>query len=302
MLMNSTNSLPFHPLSIDDREAVQAVTLHAGRRNCNYTFANLIGWQFWFNTDVCVVDNAVVLRFDIDGERAYMVCTGGELSTELVGALMDDSGGRLTLSGLEDTQATAVSSLNPHFSINIEPRRNQFDYIYLRSDLAALQGGKLKAKRNHVNHFRTWNPNFEYRPLFSELFDECRHLTDKWQEGKDTTDTIAAERRVMENVFENWDTLGMIGGSIFTKGTMVAFTYGTAVTTDTFDVCVEKADRHIEGAFAIINQQFAEHLPEQYIYINREEDMGLAGLRKAKLSYHPAILLSYNVVKINKKR
>ena len=83
---------------------------------------------------------------------------------------------------------------------------------------------------------------------------------------------------------------------------MVAFTYGTAVTTDTFDVCVEKADRHVEGAFAIINQQFAEHLPEQYIYINREEDMGLAGLRKAKLSYHPAILLSYNVVKINKKR
>ena len=84
----------------------------------------------------------------------------------------------------------------------------------------------------------------------------------------------------------------------FTSGVMVAFTYGAAVTADTFDVCVEKADRHVEGAFAIINQQFAEHLPEQYIYLNREEDMGIPGLRQAKLSYHPEILLTYNAVHI----
>ena len=102
----------------------------------------------------------------------------------------------------------------------------------------------------------------------------------------------------METIFSNWDALGMIGGSIFVDGCMVAFTYGAAVTTDTFDVCVEKADRHVEGVFAIINQQFAEHLPEQYIYLNREEDMGIPGLRQAKLSYHPEILLTYNVVHI----
>lgn len=70
------------------------------------------------------------------------------------------------------------------------------------------------------------------------------------------------------------------------------------MTHDTFDVCVEKANRRIDGAFNIINQQFADHLPEQYVYLNREEDMGLEGLRKAKLSYHPHILLSYNNVTI----
>ena len=79
---------------------------------------------------------------------------------------------------------------------------------------------------------------------------------------------------------------------------MVAFTYGAAVTHDTFDVCVEKADRTVDGAFNIINQQFAAHLPEQYVYVNREEDMGLEGLRKSKLSYHPHQLLSYNIVTI----
>ena len=104
----------------------------------------------------------------------------------------------------------------------------------------------------------------------------------------------------METVFANWDALGMTGGCIFADSRMMAFTYGAAVTTDTFDVCVEKADRCVEGAFAIINQQFAEHLPEQFVYLNREEDMGIEGLRKSKLSYHPEILLTYNAITIRK--
>ncbi|MGX8712110.1 MAG: DUF2156 domain-containing protein [bacterium] len=297
--------LTFHPLTVADREAVQRVTLHAGRRNCNYTFANLVGWQFWFHTEVCVLADAVVLRFNFDGERAYMVCTAGELSGTLLQALLDDGGGNLLLLGMEDNQAAALSNsqfliLNSPFSISIEPRRNQYDYLYRRADLASLQGGLLKAKRNHAGRFRAEHPDFEYRPLSPGLFDECRRLTAAWAEEKAASATIDAERRVMETVFSHWEALGMMGGSIFVDGRMVAFTYGAAVTTDTFDVCVEKADRSVEGAFAIVNQQFAEHLPEQYIYLNREEDMGIPGLRKAKLSYHPEILLTYNVVHITK--
>ena len=292
----------FHPLTLVDCEAVQSVTLHAGRRNCNYTFANLVGWQFWFHTEVCVLADVVVLRFNFDGERAYMVCSAGELSDTLLQTLLDDSGGNLLLLGMEDNQAASLSSLSTlhfPFSTSVEPRRNQYDYLYRRADLAALQGGLLKAKRNHVNRFRAEHPSFEYRQLTPELFDECRRLTAAWAEEKAASVTIDAERRVMETVFSHWEVLGMIGGSIFVDGRMVAFTYGAAVTTDTFDVCVEKADRSVEGAFSIVNQQFAEHLPEQYIYLNREEDMGIPGLRKAKLSYHPEILLSYNAVKIS---
>jgi len=289
-------TLAFHPLTVSDREAVQAVTLHAGRRNCSYTFANLVGWQFWFHTEVCVLTDAVVLRFTLDGRRAYMACTAGELSDTLIKALLDDSGGELTILGLEDPQAQAVE--NGKWKVEREEMRNQYDYLYRRTDLAALQGGSLKAKRNHVNRFRAEHPDFEYRGLTPELFDECRHLTTRWRENHEASETIDAERRVMETVFSHWEALGMIGGSIFVDGRMVAFTYGAAVTTDTFDVCVEKADRSVEGAFAIVNQQFAEHLPEQYIYLNREEDMGIPGLRKAKLSYHPEMLLSYNAVKL----
>ena len=293
-------TLTFHPLTLSDREAMQAVTLHSGRRNCNYTFANLVGWKFLFGTEVCVLENAVVLRYTFDGRRAYMVCTAEALSSELIEALFDDSNGDLTLIGHEDSQVAQLSTLNSKLSTNVEPVRNQYDYIYRRTDLATLHGRHLDAKRNHINRFRAEHPDFEYRPLTPEFFDECRRLTEIWQEEKDASDTIDVEKQVMETMFSNWDALGMTGGSIFVDGRMVAFTYGSAVTTDTFDVCVEKADRHVEGAFSIINQQFAEHLPEQYIYLNREENMGLPGLRQAKLSYHPEILLTYNVVHITK--
>ena len=293
-------TMTFHPLTMFDREAVQAVTLHSGRRNCNYTFANLVGWQFWYNTEVCVLENAVVLRYTFDGQWAYMVCTAEALSLELIEELLDDSHGDLTLRGLEDSQVAQLSILNSKFSITTESVRDQYDYIYRRADLATLHGRHLDAKRNHINRFRAEHPDFEYRPLTPESFDECRRLTEIWQEDKAASDTIDAEHRVMETIFSNWDALGMTGGSIFVDGRMVAFTYGAAVTTDTLDVCVEKADRHVEGAFAIINQQFAEHLPDQYIYLNREEDMGIPGLRQAKLSYHPEILLTYNAVRITK--
>ena len=302
--------MTFHPLTLFDREAMQAVTLPSGRRNCNYTFANLVGWQFWYYTEVCVLENAVVLRYTFDGQREYMLCTSEALSLELIEALFDDSNGDLTLMGLEDSQVAQLLILNSKLSITTEPVRDQYDYIYRRTDLATLHGKHLDAKRNHIHRFRAEHPDFEYRPLTPESFDECRRLTEIWKVEKNVNvndndndkgnETINAEHRVMETIFSNWDALGMKGGSIIVDGRMVAFTYGSMVTTDTFDVCVEKADRHVEGAFAIINQQFAEHLPEQYIYLNREEDMGIPGLRQAKLSYHPEILLTYNVVHITK--
>ena len=173
--------MTFHQLALSDREAMQAITLPSGRRNCNYTFANLVGWKFLFGTEVCVLENAVVLRYTFDGQRAYMVCASEALSLELIEALLDDSNGNLTLIGLEDSQVPQLSG----FSISVEPLRDQYDYIYRRTDLATLHGRHLDAKRNHIHRFRAEHPDFEYRPLTPEFFDECRRLTAIWQEEKD---------------------------------------------------------------------------------------------------------------------
>ena len=230
--------MKFHQLELSDREAMQAVTLPSGRRNCNYTFANLAGWKFLFHTEVCVLENAVVLRYTFDGQRAYMVCTSEALSLELIEALFDDSNGSLILIGLEDSQVAQLSIFNSQLSINIEPVRNQYDYIYRRTDLATLHGRHLDGKRNHIHRFRAEYPDFEYRPLTPEFFDECRRLTGIWQEEKkqnvndneNKIEIIDAEHRVMETIFSNWEALGMTGGSIFVDGRMMAFTYGGSVT------------------------------------------------------------------------
>lgn len=298
-----TSQLIFYPLTIADRERLQSVSLLAGRRGCNFTFANLIGWQFWFNTEICICQQSVVFRFNVEGRRAYMVCTAGAPPMQLLQAICADAssvGSHALIMAMEDDQAAAIAAMLPG-RVVVKPRRNQYDYIYLRQELAEMKGKNLKAKRNHVNKFLSEHADFRYCELEPSLFDECRTLAQKWRGETDNGSheyniTANAEQRAMETVFSHWDALGTRGGCIYVGGRMVAFTYGAAVTNNTFDVCVEKADRNVDGAFNIINQQFAAHLPEQYVYLNREEDMGFEGLRKAKLSYHPHTLLSYNNV------
>lgn len=300
---SSTELLTFHPLTIADRERLQGVSLGTGRRGCNFTFANLIGWQFWFNTEICICQQSVAFRFNMEGRRAYMVCTAGAPPAQLIEMLCADAatvGTHALFMAMEDDQAAAIAEMLPG-RVTVKPRRNQYDYIYLRQELAEMKGKSLKAKRNHVNKFLSEHGDFRYCELEPRLFDECRSLAQRWRTEVDTGDheyniTANAEQKAMETVFGHWDALGTRGGCIYVDGRMVAFTYGAAVTHDTFDVCVEKADRNVDGAFNIINQQFAAHLPEEFVYLNREEDMGLEGLRKSKLSYHPHTLLSYNNV------
>ena len=104
------------------------------------------------------------------------------------------------------------------------------------------------------------------------------------------TSELCAEQRAMQRAFEHFEELGLIGGCIYVGDRLAAFTYGSAVNDHTFDTHVEKADTEFDGAFTVINKLFAQHLPERFTLINREEDLGLDGLRQAKLSYHPAFL------------
>ena len=309
MTENTTiQSLPFRPLSIDDKTSIQAVTLHSGRRNCNFTFANLIGWRFLFDTEVCLLPGSVIFRY-LFGHRdpAYFISSSTLPSSDIVDALRHKSseeGCALTLIAVEDDWATQFKQ---HYGddVTVEPLRNSYDYIYRRDELQQLQGKNLKAKRNHVNKFLSEHPDFQYRDLTPDLFDSCRLLEQLWRDGTIHDNpwygnTIESEHRMIENVFTHWHQLDMHGGAIFDDGRMIAFSFGAAVSDDTFDTCVEKADRSIDGAFNIINQQMALHLPPQFRYINREEDMGLEGLRKSKLSYHPDTMLSYNILNFAK--
>ena len=156
----------------------------------------------------------------------------------------------------------------------IKPDRDHFDYIYTREKLATLSGKKLQGKRNHCNKFRKSFPNYEYRPLTKDMIPECIAVEESWRavtkEDTDESEELSEELRSMTRVFDLWDEIGTLGGTIWVDGKLIAFTFGCPITNTVFDVCVEKADTAYEGAFSIINQEFAQHLPEQYEYMNRD--------------------------------
>lgn len=282
----------FRPLTTDDIERVRSYTWNGDRRGCDLSVANLLGWQFLFNTQIAEVGGHLVFRLHFFGDLAYIVPV---FDIDVIKALMEDSaslGQPFLMSGVTAQMAEALEAAMPG-AFDVYRNRDYSDYVYLREKLANLSGRKLQSKRNHINKFLSLYPQYEYKPLTKDMIPACLSLEKQWKAGQDDeeqADSQNMELRAMTRVFHRWDELGMSGGTIWVDGRLVAFTYGCPINHDTFDVNVEKADVAYEGAYTIINREFVRHLPEQYTYINREEDMGEEGLRKAKLSYRPDIL------------
>ncbi len=303
-----TDTLTFKPLTLHDKETLQTYSFVAGQRNCNLSFVNLMAWRALFRTEFATTPQALILRYHFDHELRHLV-VWKEKSLPAVAHTIDLLSAStaaleqpLILCAVEDELAETLKKCYGS-QLSVEPLRDRYDYIYRREALASLAGGLLKAKRNHANKFRSLYPDYQYRPLQADDFAQALALEERWmqetlRERSDEEDlsTLQAEHNAIEYAFAHWDALDLAGGAIFVNNRMVAFTYGAAITPDTWDVCVEKADKDYEGAFAVINQEYCRHLPQQIEWVNREEDMGLPGLRKAKTSYHPELLLSYNAL------
>lgn len=311
--------IKFKDVTVDDKDLIQSFTLYGERQNCDLSFANLISWRFLYNTQYAVVDDYLVFRFYTGRHLAYMMPVPrpreqedgslrvepcDECSVSVIRAIRDDSiamGHPFLMLGVCNYMRDIIEKYFPD-TFDIKPDRDYSDYIYTRDKLVNLSGKKLQSKRNHINKFKTLYPGYEYRRLTPELIPQCLEVERQWRavskddNGETPDEELSEELRSMTRAFNRWDKLGLMGGAIFVGERMVAFTYGCPINHNTFDVCVEKADVNYEGAFAIINQEFAKHIPEQYYYINREEDMGDEGLRRAKLSYKPDILLEKNVI------
>ena len=183
----------------------------------------------------------------------------------------------------------------PHANFEIEPDRNEFDYVYLASDLINLSGRKFHGKKNHLNSFRKDFPSAEYLPITAEIIPKCREELNLWYElhRKENPDDpfIFYEQAAIHEIFDNFDGFQLKGGAILLGGKVVAFTFGEKLNSDTAVIHVEKADPEVRGAYAAINHDFVAAEWSAMTYINREADMGLEGLRQAKESYRPVKLI-----------
>ena len=179
------------------------------------------------------------------------------------------------------------------------PIDDDADYVYESEKLATLSGKKLHAKRNHINKFKATFENWNFEALTEDNVEECFQMALNWRRENGCEDDVEknAEMCVTLNALRLREELELTGGVLRVNGEVVAFTLGEPVCEDTFVVHIEKAYAEVPGAYPMINQLFAKQVYDRYRYINREEDTGAEGLRKAKLSYYPVFMVEKGVVK-----
>ena len=287
--------IEFRPVRLEDRATIERFTMSSDITNCDLSFANMFCWQEVYHSAWAIVDGFLVIRFHIDGgdRLGYMQPVGEGDCARIIPALREEAhahGQRLRIIGLTDRGREMIRQMHIG-QFAFESDRALEDYVYAADDLRNLPGRRYQPKRNHINRFMAEYPDYRYEELTPDRFDECMQLEREWRRNREGhTSELCAEQRAMQRAFAHFAKLGMTGGCIYVGERMVAFTYGSAVNDHTFDTHVEKADTDYDGAFTVINCLFARHLPERFTLINREEDLGIEGLRRAKLSYHPAVI------------
>ena len=287
--------IEFKDITLADKDTITSFTMNSCRRNCDLSFSNLCSWRFMYNTKFAVIDNFLVFKFWLHGRVSYMMPVGqGDPEKELIEKLIEDSqleGEPLRLMGVCQGMKKRLNDILPG-EFEFTTNRDYSDYIYLRSDLATLTGKKFQSKRNHINRFKK-EYTYKYVPITPDRVQECLYLEAEWCKANDCDkqDGTGNERQAIVFALEHFEELGLSGGILYANDKIVAFTFGMPINKETFGVHVEKADTTVDGAYAMINFEFANHIPETFTYINREEDLGIEGLRKAKLSYQPETIL-----------
>lgn len=291
----------FKRTELEDRPVIHDFFQKFPSRSCERTFANLYLWSRHYPVKFAIIENTLVFRSKYENEMFTYPAGEPEdvkRALEYLKAYTGERGLPFILYLVTPEQFEQLEEWYPG-RFTIEYDRDSADYVYESEKLATLSGKKLHGKRNHINKFKATYDNWSYETLTEENLEECFRMALVWrsQNNCDENEEKNAEMCVTLNSLRLRNELELIGGVLRVDGRVVAFTMGEMISEDTFVVHIEKAFADIEGAYPMINQQFVEHECMKYQYVNREDDTGAEGLRKAKLSYHPAFLVEKGIVK-----
>ena len=291
--------LNFHKPSIADYEWIHKILYPANLPGADMTFHNMYFWECYYG-EVAEVNGFVTQRFSQEGADTYLYPAGTGDVKPVLDELMQDAkarGNRFVLRGVTDDKKEVLEQLYPG-KFSFTAYRDSFDYIYTVEELTQLHGKKLQAKRNHCNRFEQDHPDFETRIVTPENIGRCREMVQKWYEVHEWNEQIEQEKTAIARAFDGFEASNMDGLMLLDQGEVIAFSMGARMNEQYYDVCFEKAYSAINGAYAMINREFSRMIVEKYPEIqvlNREDDMGEPGLRKAKESYQPTCLLEkYN--------
>lgn len=285
---------------LEDKELISSYFAKAPGRSCERTFVNVYLWSRHYKVKFAVIEDALVFRDEGDGFAFSYPAGKDEAVKKALEALMEYCRKRKCPFRLYNVTEEHFAQLCGWFPDRFQIRydRDAADYVYETEKLATLAGKKLHGKRNHINKFKALYPDWSYESLNDDNVEECFQMALKWrnQNGCDDDAEKNAEMCVTLNSLRLYKELGLRGGVLKIGEKIAAFSVGEPLCSDTFVVHIEKAFPDIEGAYPMINQQFVLHECMDYTYVNREEDTGAEGLRKAKLSYRPVFMVEKGIV------
>ena len=284
--------IDFKPITPKNKEEYEKYLFDANERGCEYSFANLF---MWGRQRAAIVNEHIVLFSQYNRRSVYPFPVGYGDKKAVIDALIADAEERgitCHFTGLTEREKNILEELYPakfHFHCD----RDFFDYVYDKNDLAELRGRKYHSKKNHFNRFCTAYPDYRVEPVCDSNVDAVRKMVEKWyvdrlEEMPDGDFNM--EKTAIAKALDNYKMLGMEGLVLYHNDAVLAMTLGSRMSHNTIDVHFEKAIRGIDGAYAVINCEFARYIRDKYPeieFLNREDDMGIEGLRKAKEGYRP---------------
>ena len=294
------DKIQFKRPELEDQEIINSYFAKAPSRSCERTFANVYLWSRHYKVEYAIIEGALV--FKDNSEKALFAYPAGDdeavkKALEWMDRYSKAVEAPLMLYTVTEENFAQLENWYPNiYQIEYDP--DEADYVYETEKLTTLAGKKLHGKRNHINKFKSLYEDWSYETLNDENVEECFQMALKWrtQNGCNEDPEKNAEMCVSLNSLRLYKELGFVGGVLRVEGKIVAFTIGEPMCEDTFVVHIEKAFADVDGAYPMINQQFVQHECMDYTYVNREDDAGSEGLRKAKLSYRPAFMVKKGLV------
>ncbi len=290
--------LSFRSVEFDDIEQIKKCIGGFDELSCEMSSVNLIMWQEHFGFSFCIEDGVLYTKNCINGRVTF-----GIPFTRCMKPAIDKIRGYaaeynlpVVFMGVQGERFEIFKS-QADFEYTSEPVREAFEYIYSREALADLSGKKYHSKRNHISSFKK-QYNWSYEKLNENNLQDVIKMLEHWYNSytEKSAESMETEKNGITHILKNSKQLNARGGLLRADGNIIAFTCGCEISPQVFDVNFEKALVEFDGAYAMINQQFVINELSDYRYVNREEDMGIEGLRKAKLSYKPEILLEKFII------
>ncbi|MFA6892008.1 MAG: phosphatidylglycerol lysyltransferase domain-containing protein [Sphaerochaetaceae bacterium] len=256
-----------------------------------YQFSYCILWERTDHITVAETDIGLYIHNRIQDAFLYPITNDIDKAMDELKEYCLQTGTRFALECVPKEQAEELELKGYH----IEHTRDLDDYLYNGMRLVTLSGKHLQSKRNHISQFKR-DYHYEAQPMTKEDIPDVMSLDWCWIQCNTDDKETEEERMAIKQAFRFWDELGFLGTSVRIDGKMVAFCIGQIIDKKLAISHFEKADTKYAGVYSVINQAYANMYLADIEYVNRQEDMGLEGLRKSKLSYHPAMMVEkYNV-------